>query len=142
MGLKAGSAAEQIFGGDAAGMNISRGTEGDRPRAAHGDKAFEDGEVAVAEVRAAVGDAHLIFEAFVRIEEAVGVNEIVGAAIVLRGAVDLAQHLQLEIVFKEGVEDLEADANFARGSAMDERRNLSEPLQNFSLLSGSFAASE
>src|ERR1700720_562202 len=142
MHLKTRCPAQQIFGGNPAGMNIARrGKRKQRGRDWFLELTFcsrlkrkevlEDSEVAVAQVRSAICYAGFSFERSGRVEQAVGVNQEITLVLARHQRVQCLQHLELERISKQSIENLQTNAGSARRGAPDEARNGAKPLEDF-----------
>jgi hypothetical protein len=101
-------------------------------------KGRHDSQIAVSEIRAAVGDALMACECSLRIEQPVAIDEIVRP--VGTRPMHRAEHFQLEFILKQGIEQFQADGDGLRGP--DQAGNGSQPGQNLRLFTGPVAAGQ
>ena len=89
---------------------ISSGCAADLPARLCGPEGGEQAEVAVAQIRAAIGDASDSVELTVGVEEAIRVDQKVRSA----GLMNLAEQSELEVIVVKAVEELEPEATPSR----------------------------
>src|SRR6202521_4747333 len=143
--LETRSPAQQIFGGNSAGMNVAGCGEGNQPargkllRLTHrfgtpNMKSFQYDEVTVPKVRPAVSDALFPFKRSLSIEEPVRINQKITSLGLRFWRVKCLEHLKLKTILEECIEHFYSNNHFAGSGAVNKFRRGAEPFEDFCFL--------
>src|SRR5947199_1215647 len=113
--LEARGAAQQILGGNAAGMDIAGGrnrqpltcTSRLSTVGLERQEPLQSSQIPAAQVGSAVGHPDFALKLLGGVKQPIGVSQEVGALFARRSGLDRVEHAKLEFVLEEGVENLE-----------------------------------